>query len=86
MAQAEGECCLWSDLKARAPTSYSSSSVHFFVRVSHVIFMHACMQNFRLRVVDRQQKWLRPAPVRKIMAFGCKIMALGCKVFALKCL
>ena len=45
------------------------------------------MQNPRLRTVYRQQKWPPPAPVRKIMALGCKIIALGCQVFhySIKC-
>ena len=45
------------------------------------------MQNRRLRVVYRQQKWPLPVPVRKIMAPGRKIMSLGCRVFhySVKC-
>ena len=51
-------------------------------------FLYTCMQNPRLRTVYRKRKWPLLAPVRKIMALGCKIIALGWNVFyeSVKCL
>ena len=44
-ARAEGECCLWYELKARARTLQLSSSVGFFVRVSHITYFQQMHKN-----------------------------------------
>ena len=44
-------------------------------------FLPTCMQNPRLRTVYRQRKRSLPAPVRKIMALGCKVFYESVKCF-----
>ena len=45
-AWAEGECCMWYELKARAPTSQPSASIAFSVHVSHITLLHSTLLHF----------------------------------------